>query len=555
MQRELTTGTRRFSALPFLLGLLFFAASLTPSLVPRPWFVGGALGGLLTAVGYLIGQSILTLWRAMELPVLRGPAARSAHLIVAIPVVGVWIYALSRAADWQDTIRAHVGMAPAEGFHTPGLLGVAAAVFVVCFLIGWGVQMLYDLIRHRLYRHMPVRTANVLGLLLAGLLLFVGTRDGLLRRALDMLDQSYEAAQELFALAPPPPADPQMPGGPGSLVDWGAMGQRGRDFLTSGPDAAAISAFTGRPAKRPVRVYVGRAEADTPEARAAVALAELQRLGGFDRKVLIVASPTGTGWLDPAGHDTVEIMHDGDVATVTVQYSYLQSPLALVFETRSGLDQASATMRAVYDYWRTLPPDHRPALYLHGISLGAWSSMYSFDIFQIINDPVQGAFWIGPPFPSEHWRRAVNSRNPGSRYVAPVVGDGSLVRFMTQFEGMDRAAAPWGRMRIGYLQYASDAIVFYEPSSVWRAPEWLREPPAPDVSPEMRFVPVVTQFQLALDMMLALATPAGYGHNYAARDYVDGWVSVTAPEGWTAEDSARLKDLCASVPGQGCVVH
>src|SRR6056297_2865736 len=47
------------------------------------------------------------------------------------------------------------------------------------------------------------------------------------------------------------------------------------------------------------------------------------RDGLFDRVVLIVASPTGTGWLDPGSHDPVEYMHGGDIATVAAQYSYL----------------------------------------------------------------------------------------------------------------------------------------------------------------------------------------------------------------------------------------
>jgi uncharacterized membrane protein len=107
-------------------------------------------------------------------------------------------------------------------------------------------------------------------------------------------------------------------------------------------------------------------------------------------------------------------------------------------------------------------------------------------------------------------------------------------------------------LRVVYLQHASDAIVFYEPASIWRAPEWMREPRAPDVSPAIRFIPVVTQLQLALDMALALGVPGGYGHNYIADDYIDPWVAVTDPEGWSNADSARLKTWCGEEWGQGC---
>ena len=56
----------------------------------------------------------------------------------------------------------------------------------------------------------------------------------------------------------------------------------------------------------PIRVYVGLRSAETPEARAKLALEELNRVGGFERSVLIVIMPTGTGWIDPAAMDTVE---------------------------------------------------------------------------------------------------------------------------------------------------------------------------------------------------------------------------------------------------------
>ena len=55
-----------FSVPCLLLGLLFFAASLTPSLIPRGPVVQGILGGLVTALGYLAGQIVGLLWRAAD---------------------------------------------------------------------------------------------------------------------------------------------------------------------------------------------------------------------------------------------------------------------------------------------------------------------------------------------------------------------------------------------------------------------------------------------------------------------------------------------------------
>ena len=91
-----------------------------------------------------------------------------------------------------------------------------------------------------------------------------------------------------------------------------------------------------------------RPTADTPEARAKLALAELKRVGGFSRKALVVITPTGTGWVDPAGIDGLEFLYRGDVASVAVQYSYLSSPLTLLVDPESGRDTARALFREVY---------------------------------------------------------------------------------------------------------------------------------------------------------------------------------------------------------------
>jgi len=541
-----------FSVPCLLLGLLFFAASLTPSLIPRGPDVQGILGGLVTALGYLIGQVVALLWRAAEMPRLSGRPAKVLVWIVS-GVIGVFfLWVLGSSLTWQNDLRQKMGMESADALHITRIVIAALATFAVAFALGRLVASLFRLIRAWFYRVMPPRRANVFGLAAVALILLVITRDGILDRVVTGLDESYEAAQALFEDAPPQPTDPRMTGSAASLIDWAAIGKPGRDFITSGPDAEAISAFSGRPALDPIRVYVGRANAGTPRERAELALAELLRLDAFEREVLIIASPTGTGWLDPGSHDPVEYMHDGDIATVAAQYSYLQSPLALILETRTGLEQATALQDVVHDYWKTLPVGNRPRLYVHGLSLGAWSSMYATNLFRLLDDPIDGAFWAGPPFPSALWNHIQRQRSPGSPWVLPRIGDGSLVRYASHSADASEAPAEWGDMRIVFLQYSSDPIVFYDPASLWRAPPWMRDPPAADMSEHFIFVPIVTQFQLALDMALSFGAPPGYGHAYFAHDYIGPWVEVTAPAGWTPADTRRLKQHCDNGFEVGC---
>ncbi len=539
---------------PFCLafGLLFFAASLTPSLIPRGPVVQGVLGGLVTAVGYLLARSFLLLWRAAEFPVLPRRLHRLALAAFATGVFIVFLATLLASRGWQNDLRAKMGMEEADSLNILALIGSACATILAAFLLGAAVRRLFLVIRAVLYRWMPTRRANVLGALAVALLLLVVTRDGLIDRFVVAMDESYETAQQLFDDAPPPPKEPRLTGSAVSLVDWAAMGRPGRGFVTSGPDAVAISSFTGRDAMDPIRVYVGRANGETAQERADLALAELKRVGAFDRNILVVTSPTGTGWMDPGSHDPVEYMHGGNIATVAVQYSYLQSTLALVLETNTGLEQATALVETVHEYWKTLPEDSRPRLYVHGLSLGAWSSMHATNLFRLVNDPIDGAFWAGPPFPSTFWNYVQRARNPGSLWVAPKIGDGSLVRYASRYQDASSADADWGDMRIVFLQYSSDPIVFYDPLSLFRPPVWMTEPPARDASEHLRFIPIVTQFQLAVDMALSFGSPAGHGHAYVAQDYIGPWVEVTAPDNWTAFDTERLKAHCDNGFQVGC---
>jgi uncharacterized membrane protein len=229
------------------------------------------------------------------------------------------------------------------------------------------------------------------------------------------------------------------------------------------------------------------------------------------------------------------------VATVSVQYSYLASWIALLTEPAYGLETARAVFAAVYGHWTSLPRDARPRLYLHGLSLGAYNSDLSHDLHQVIADPYAGALWSGPPFASRTWRSITANRNAGSPHWLPRFRDGSVIRFTAQLNHLTEASAPWGPYRVIYLQYASDAIVFYDPLSLWRRPGWMAAPVGPDVSPDLVWIPVVTFLQLTFDIMLAVQPPKGFGHVYAFPHYVDAWASLTDAPGWTPAGLDSLK--------------
>jgi uncharacterized membrane protein len=117
------------------------------------------------------------------------------------------------------------------------------------------------------------------------------------------------------------------------------------------------------------------------------------------------------------------------------------------------------------------------------------------------------------------------------------------------------ADAPWGPMRVVYLQYASDPIVLFDYRDAYQHPAWMRPPRGPDVSPELRWYPVVTMLQLALDMAVATSTPMGYGHVYAPEHYVDAWVAVANVRDWSPDALARLKDYLGKAARKATSAH
>ncbi|MCA1367681.1 alpha/beta-hydrolase family protein [Bradyrhizobium sp. BRP14] len=539
--RHLLSLLRSFSTSGLLVGVLFFAVSLTPSLIPRPYLIQAVISGFSLAAGYAIGVFLRWLWSFFELPeptVRRARTLKIAAAIVSIAAAAVFLW---QAAGWQNTVRHLMGLQSIESAEPLRIGLVAGLLFVALVFLARLFRLTFRVLSRWLQYFLTRPIANALGGLIA-LALFWSVANGVIfKLALRAADSSF---QQLDALIDPdigPPVDPAKTGSDASLLNWDELGRQGRQFIASGPTGAEIGAFFGGAAPDPVRVYVGLNSAETAQDRAKLALEELKRVGGFERKSLFIVVPTGTGWIDPAALDTLEYLLHGDVASVAVQYSYLTSWLSLLVEPGYGSEVANALFDEIYGYWTTLPKDRRPKLYLHGLSLGAMNSEGSVDLFDVISDPFQGALWSGPPFQSALWLSVTANRVPGSPAWLPRYRDSSIIRFTNQENSLEIPGARWGAMRIVYLQYASDPVTFFDPRSFYREPDWMKAPRGPDVSPALSWFPVVTGLQLLADMALATTSPIGYGHVYAPEHYIDSWMAVTDPKGVTAADVVRLK--------------
>ncbi len=540
--------TAPLSAAGLVTGALFWLAALTPSLIPREGPIQGAIAGLAFAAGYGIAAGLVMLWGWLGLPVAQQGLLRRGRWLSAVFAVIVVVAGAFLARGWQNEIYQALGLPPVETVRPITLLGVGLAVALVLIAAGRFFRALKDLFDAPLRHVLPPRAALLAASLLAAWTFWAVGNGFLLDAILRGLDSAYRTVDSFLPAEEERPLEPLQTGSAASLLAWEGLGREGRRHVMETPAAADITAITGRAARAPLRVYVGANSAETVEERAALALAEMLRTGAFERPLLVIATPTGTGWVDPAAMLPLEIMHGGDVASVSVQYSYLPSWLSLLVQPEYGEETADAVFRAVYGHWRSLPKASRPRLFLFGLSLGSLNSDLASNAYAVLGDPFEGAFWVGPPFASRTWTEVTATREAGSPQWLPAARNSQVFRFFTASDKTQLAAGGWGPVRVLYLQYPSDPIVFFEQNMWFRKPDWMGPPRAADVSPGLNWMPAISFIQVIFDMMTATTVPKGRGHVYSAADYARGWQALTGPQGI---GEAEMKKLDAWLDAKG----
>jgi uncharacterized membrane protein len=544
-------GLLRLDFVGVAVGTLFFCLSLTPSLLPRSWDFAGLIGGCNAAIGYGVG---VLLGKLVHRFVLRGrgwwPPSRAVlwrlKTVVVVGSIAAALLMVAPAAAWQRQVSELMGM---EGPNTLGYLralllavAVAGALIAVSRVIKDLIRLVARFLirRWRLNDEVALFIGTAVVVVLLVMLINGVLYRGFLAGASRVFQPQNSATREGLA----PPTAPERSGSPESFAPWDTLGFQGRNFVATGPDADDLTRINGKPAKEPIRVYAGLQTADTEEARIAVLLSELERTHAFDRKALIIVPTTGTGWVNPVAARAVELLYNGDTAMVALQYSYLPSWISFIGDQQKSMDSGRALIEAVHDRWSQRPPDRRPKLMLYGESLGSMAGQAAFgwlpDVSLMGFDSV---LWVGPPQASPLWRALIDRRDPGTTEVAPRYDNGRTVRFS---QGVDSAeiardtAGPWDGTRVLFLQHASDPIVWWSPELMFTRPAWLVELPGRDRTAAMRWYPFVTFSQVGADIFNAVEVPGGHGHNYG-HFVLDGWVAVAAPEGWTDEDTERIR--------------
>lgn len=511
--------------------------AVSPSLLPRPWWVTAANVAICQGVGHVAGTGLAwTANRWMMRHDLHPPARvrrfwkDTGHTAVAAVTAAALLQSLRRQEQQARLVRV-AGERGASHALAGGLVGTAGYGFLL--LLGDAAQVSVDQLGRRLSRWMPLGVAWSLAAGGLTWLVLVLSDRVLVRRVLAGLSRRAEQVNRSIFPGTSMPWEPERSGSPWSLEPWSAVGSQGRAVLSLGPRARDIAEVTGLSETRePIRIFVGLVRGRSLEAAARLVLAEMDRTGAFHRNTLVMQTSAGTGWITDWSVDAVEFLTGGDCATMAMQYSYLPSAVSYLVDHDTPVRASRILLRAILERLDRMDPDNRPRFYVAGESLGGYGVASSFDGLGDLLARTDGAVFSGSPRFTRLLRELTDARDAGSPERLPVVDGGRHVRFVThpehlrqEFTGM-AYANEWEYPRVVVAQHASDPIVWWESALFWRRPEWLTEPgsrgvPAPrpqrlDVFHGMRWVPFITGWQVGLDQLTSLLVPGGHGHQYHA---------------------------------------
>lgn len=215
---------------------VFFAWSLTPSLLPRDWLFEGLVSGINAAIGYGVGCVLEWVYRRWIRPNVHLPAAvthvlekqpnwlpGAVKVAIVVACVLVAVQMLVQSARWQREITALMGMDPitTSGFlRTGALSALVGAIAIGAFR---SVRWLVRWVATELTKWMPIprRAALPVGFVLvafAAILLF----NGVLFKAF------FSVANSAFSVrnghTSPNAVQPQGRSGPAARLHW----RRGR---------------------------------------------------------------------------------------------------------------------------------------------------------------------------------------------------------------------------------------------------------------------------------------------------------------------------------------
>jgi uncharacterized membrane protein len=521
----------------FGVAAVFYCLSFTPSLLPRPYFLQGVVAGITAATGYAAGTAAGALLRLSWRPSKRTVRIAWRVLFTLVPILILIFLWLS--TRWQRELRLRLSMAPPQQYDLTRTVVVSLLTFGVLLLVARALRLATHGLAHAFGHVVPSSAAYCAGFLVVALISYTAFDQLMISYLYNTADRSAAIIDNGTGRGIVRPSSTLRSGGPQSLVDWNSLGRQGRNFVASVPTHQQLTTFAGRPALEPIRLYAGLQSAATPQARARLLVEEMVRTGAFDRAVVAVFTPTGTGWVDNNVTSSLEYMYAGDTALVSMQYSYLPSWISFLFDRSKVAEASAALITAVHDRWAAMPASSRPKLLIFGESLGTYGTEKTFGSASKMAAGADGLLLEGPTFANPIHQQLTAGRAAASTVWDPADPNLPVAFASTAPELRNLAGAP---PRVVYMQNSSDPVVWWSPSLLWHRPDWLRGQRGPDVTRDMHWYPGITFWQTTVDLVFANRAPIGHGHVYKSAT-VDGWAALAPPPGWTVGDTLRLRAL------------
>ncbi len=495
-----------------------------------------------------------------------GANGRIARLPIGIPI-GIGTAMIVESIRQRDTPPDQV----ADPAHANPLLGLAAGAGIVAALGGaaagemWLARRLGSVGSRVLPGSQSTWSRATHLIALSGLALGTHALWNRAMRGIESGTSTYEEGMD--ASASGLWTSPLVSGDPASLVSWDGMGREGRRHVVTyvrpepltdrpeevlgekRPELSIRTVMQEEPRATPISVFVGLDNAPTATERVDLALAEMDRTDAWSRSLIMLISPTGTGYVNYVATATAQYLTRGDIAMVTLQYSKRPSPLSLG-KISVAKEQNRLLWLRILERVRLMAPEDRPRVVLFGESLGAHTSQSAFAGWGTIGPEALGidrALWIGTP-ESSRWRQEIVG--PDRADV-----DRSLVSIVNDYEQFCELP-PEERAKVRYvlLSHDNDGVTKFGAGLLSQRPPWLgdRRTPMQEV-PErstrgipasMRWRPVTTFFQLLVDMKNA-QIPGSYrawAHDYRA-DLPEFIRDIYGLE-CTPEQLERIKAAC-----------
>ena len=505
--------------------LVMYGVSVSPSLLARSWQWHAVASGVLSAVGYIVGLTIQRFY-ALVVPRLGVEITAPQSVSIAFRAVlllGFFLWFLRwLLQSYRERKRANHLVGMRGETLREYLLGTFCAFILMLALLGiaWGLQWIGRAIVSVLSQWMNMVFALALSLLILVVIVYALTSQVLLKLGINFFTRHARKMNNRTAKGIVQPQVPERSGSPQSRSSWRAVGGQGRVFLGRGPSRADIEAVTGCSAMEPIRVYAGMPEEGQSLQNAAdLVVEELHRTGAFDRAVILIATSTGSGWVDEWQVQPLEYLTRGNCATASMQYSFVPSSINFLTDLDVSEEAAVILFETIRRAVDEIPEDRRPALFVCGESLGAYASQHVFSGIVDVLSRTDGALWVGTPAFTPMHAELTAIRHRGSPEVAPVVANGRHVRFVNVPENLradvyGRELGDWNYPRVVYAQHPSDPVVWWNSELVWHKPDWISEKVDGDVSPHMQYTRGATYIQVLVDMPVAGTAPGGHGHTY-----------------------------------------